>query len=514
MRINNRVIETEYLLKASPEEVYRYLLDEKNKDLRYSEFVLNELINRKEKLIDLAIGQIANNENIFKKLYAYDDRSLRVAILENNKTLFGHLNPFSEHILGKSWLTEDQFLQILKDQNFAYEKIALFSNSSFSLSSLEEVYYKNKPYNLITEDEWFQILHATSINPNIKRDPDNNINNNFSDGLSEYHDKKTITKIWLIANTCTVNEKYGRILKDLIVNLNFDLPVEEFPELTEKEEENISKSKPELNSEWFKRLSNKKLKFLHLLLERWKGKDHDPNKNYRYNENGHLRNIIASKAIQSSDNDYEIKNYLENHPDLDVRQGCYSKMTFSHSTTSEDIQKYYDKDKENFINSVIYNDSIYLNYKGSHVRVRNKIYNLMRYDMNLSFQLSTFYRKAEQLSEQHPKYYFYDLDSLYDEFYEEESSNSKPLTEMQKFEKIQKEMKTLNNQINNNSKASQVEKRLSDLNYKITEILEEIIKKNEANSKKLDALNSLILTSFKFILPSILIVGLLVIFIK
>ena len=103
---------------------------------------------------------------------------------------------------------------------------------------------------------------------------------------------------------------------------------------------------------------------------------------------------------------------------------------------------------------------------------------------------------------------------MYDEFYEEESSNSKPLTETQKFEKIQKEMKILNNQINNNSKASQVEKRLSDLNYKITEILEEIIKKNGAISKKLDALDSLILTSFKFILPSILIVGLLVIFIK
>ena len=515
MKIKNRVIETEFLLKANPEEVYRYLLDDKNKDLRYSEFVLNELIKREEKLIDLAIAQVADNENIFKKLYSYDDRALRVAILENNRKLFGHVNPFSDQILGKSWLTKDQFLQILKDQNFAYEKVALFSNSSFNLSSLEEVYYKKNPYNELTEDEWFEVLHATSLNPNIKINPDNNLNN-VSDGLSDYYDKKTITKIWLIANTCTVKEKYGRILKDLITHLNFDLPVEEFPELTTEEQEKISKVKPQnimnVNSDWFSRLKNKKINFLHLLLERWKGKEHDPKKDYLVNENGQLRYTIASKVIQSEVYNDQFKLYLKDHPDLDIRQGYYSKAPFNDLISSEEIQEYYEKDKEEFLSTVIYNDNIYINYKGSHVKVRNKIYNLLRENDNISYQLNDFYRRAEQLSDENPTYYSYETLSLYDEVYEDEDDNLKSLTSEEKFKKIQDEMRVLNNEIQNNNNASKVEKNLSDLNYKFTEIIEDINKKSVSSDKKIDQINDLITTSLKFIIPALIVLAFLVIF--
>ena len=517
MKIKNRVIETEFLLKANPEEVYRYLLDDKNKDLRYTEFVLSELIKRKEKLIDLAIAQVADDENIFKKLYAYNDRALRIAILENNRNLFGHVNPFSDQILRKSWLTKDQFLQILKDQNFAHEKVALFSNSSFNLFSLEDVYNKEKPYNELTEDEWFEVLHATSLNPNIKKEPNLFDGNHVLDGMTAHHEKQTITKIWLIANTCTVKEKYGRILKDLITHINFDLPVEEFPEHTKEEEDKMSKAKPEnfinLNRDWFSRLKNKKINFLHLLLERWKGKEHDSKNDQFVNENGQLRYMIASKAIQTDTHDDDIKLYLKDHPDLDVRQGYYSRVTFSHRTSSEEIQEYYEKDKEAFLSTVIYNDSIYINYKGSHVKVRNKIYNLLRENDNISYQLNDFYRRAEQLSDENPTYYSYETLSLYDEVYEDEDDNLKSLTSEEKFKKIQDEMRVLNNEIQNNNNASKVEKNLSDLNYKFTEIIEDINKKSVSSDKKIDQINDLITTGLKYIFYALIVLALLVIFI-
>ena len=219
MRIKNRVIETEFLLKANPEEVYRYLLDDKNKDLRYTEFVLSELIKRKEKLIDLAIAQVATDENIFKKLYAYNDRALRIAILENNRHLFGHVNPFSDQILRKSWLTKDQFLQILKDQNFVHEKVALFSNSSFNLFSLEDVYnkdhYSKKELKDFVENlnaqqfakiaEFYkslpQLIHEVKFNC-IKCEKPNTVELR---GLASFFTQASRTRVWLTITEQTLH---------------------------------------------------------------------------------------------------------------------------------------------------------------------------------------------------------------------------------------------------------------------------------------------------------------------
>ena len=73
-------------------------------------------------------------------------------------------------------------------------------------------------------------------------------------------------------------------------------------------------------------------------------------------------------------------------------------------------------------------------------------------------------------------------------------------------------MRVLNNEIQNNNNASKVEKNLSDLNYKFTEIIEDINKKSVSSDKKIDQINDLITTSLKFIIPALIVLALLVIF--
>ena len=140
------------------------------------------------------------------------------------------------------------------------------------------------------------------------------------------------------------------------------------------------------------------------------------------------------------------------------------------------------------------------------------IYNLLRENDNISYELNNFYTRAEQLSDENPNYYSYETLSLYDEVYEDEDDNLKSLTSEEKFKKIQEEMKVLNNEIQNNNNASKVEKNLSDLNYKFTEIIEDINKKSVSTDKKIDQINDLITTSFKFIIPALIVLALLVIF--
>ena len=179
-----------FLDKASAEEVYKYF-EEKNEfyfDLNSK--IIQNLLNKKDKLINLALAKFSFDSDVADYLYETSkDKSIKLAALSNQK----RLSPI--YCFFGGMYDEKKINSFLKNASLE-ELEAFFSNVKYNEFHIESFLDKKPPYDKIPEKKYIQILDYLDKNPNIKKKDMNDFDD--EDGWGWYTNQRVSEKFKFI----------------------------------------------------------------------------------------------------------------------------------------------------------------------------------------------------------------------------------------------------------------------------------------------------------------------------
>ena len=113
-RIEPEAVEEYFLRKAAPEVVYDYLRRQFVRkgmlDRPFSKEIQKSLLARHDPIIDLALAQFSDCDEVIFELLSRDDSGLRIAVL-SNKNRFRHLGDLKD---ASGRLPEEVFQQLIR----------------------------------------------------------------------------------------------------------------------------------------------------------------------------------------------------------------------------------------------------------------------------------------------------------------------------------------------------------------------------------------------------------------
>jgi hypothetical protein len=389
MQFAHPIIRDEYFLNASPESVHRLIHDTwMARESKFRQVIPpdleRKLLDRKDTLINLALAQYSNNEEILQELYITGNKAIRISVLSNtNENIFPK---------GRKWLTEEHVKNICNDPEESY---AFFRNSLLSESDLESVFLRNGLYKEIADDAWRTAVYHAAHNPNVT-EPE--IDDPYAtDGWKDYRNSLPRKALWSLLESWDVTPINVRILSAAFYDNKapFELPV----------------SSSDLDTAI--------TQFFAVVLDKWTAKNSKDGSVYY--EDGKeifelemLREGIASRAPRYRKSVMEL---LKNHPDINVRRGYY--QIFS-PTNVEQIASLFQKDGKHFLETAILNDQL---YEAHAIDMRKEFHHMVHYKRegipDIEFESMQRIReiydiRAQKLSTENPARYIKDPDDYVD----------------------------------------------------------------------------------------------------
>jgi hypothetical protein len=328
-------IDIEYLINASPETVYDWLL-ENMQEFKYGKraFLLQVLLEKNNPIINLALASVCTNETHIQRLWDYEIRGLRIAIAANQ------LRDNSFETGG--WIKHKHFISTINQYPMDTEFLKAFcTNPALKGDDLSNLLLRKECYKNISEYVFHGVYYYALQNPNLAPCSDKNESMDF-DGFANYERDKAIRAAWSLLVTLPNNWINAQHLENIKNISEFIVPFE-----MENLIPLVKKSNDRDND----------LVFLEHILERWNARassdpkafENDGNERYEFQ---YLREIIATKVPRYNK---KILKYIELNSDLFVRRGFYK--IFEPDTTK--IDDFYRKDGYNFLESALENKNMY-----------------------------------------------------------------------------------------------------------------------------------------------------------
>jgi len=178
-----------FLNRASPVDIYKYFETKNEIYLKLKDKIIQKLLKKKDKIINLALAEFCHDKDIVEYLYAKsNDLSVKLAAINNTKnwwpifcTLFGN--------------DEKKFAPFLKKAK-SEELEAFFSHPNYSEHFINQFLDKSKPYNLISEKKYTEIISYLEKNPNTKEKSYNDFDSD--DGWGWYQNQKLAEKFRIL----------------------------------------------------------------------------------------------------------------------------------------------------------------------------------------------------------------------------------------------------------------------------------------------------------------------------
>ena len=175
---------TGFLNSASPVDIYKYFETKNEIYFKLKDKIIQKLLKKKDKIINLALAAFCHDEDIVEHLYEKsNDLSIKLAAINNNKrwwpmfcTLFGN--------------DEKKFVPFLKKAT-SEELQAFFSHHNYSEFFINQFLDKSKPYNLIPEKKYAEIINYLENNPNTK---EKSFNDFASDDGNGWHENQKLAE--------------------------------------------------------------------------------------------------------------------------------------------------------------------------------------------------------------------------------------------------------------------------------------------------------------------------------
>ena len=183
-RITPEAAEEYFLMNAAPETVYEYLREhmkrggDSNKEV-VSEEVQKKLLERKHPIIDLALAQFAEDEDVHIALLKKADPKIRTAVFSNSNR-FVPFALLSEERYGR--IPEKEFVRLIK-KGEPEDIQAFFTNPGFSEHALAAALKREEEYADLPESRWQLIVAYALHNPNLNETPGLDF---FDDGWGHY----------------------------------------------------------------------------------------------------------------------------------------------------------------------------------------------------------------------------------------------------------------------------------------------------------------------------------------
>ena len=177
-----------FLDKAIPEEIYKYFEKKNEFYFQLSDKIINKLLKKKDKLINLALAKFSFNTDISDYLYETStDESIKLASISNER----RISPMYCFMGGR--YDEKKLHSFLKNASLKELEI-FFSGTRYNEFHIEALLDKKSPYDKIPNKKYIQILSFLEKNPNTKE----KTMQDFEDGWGWYANKSISEKFKFI----------------------------------------------------------------------------------------------------------------------------------------------------------------------------------------------------------------------------------------------------------------------------------------------------------------------------
>ena len=359
-----QTLQKAYLEAASPDSVYRWL-EAHVPSSAYGDGLppptLAALRDRRNRLVDLALGQFTTSADLLRELYGRGDPALCCAVLSNR--FFGKISTVDRESLLKQpfFKSVEEFDTFLEEAPYSALE-GLFTNPSLDPETLARVFAREDHYADLPDGRWQRIVAVAGRNPLLRQEykPEPGV---YSDGWAAYEHGKAITAAWSLLDTVPPTQDWATVLCQVFQNVIFDgVPREYRAPRTEELDAFLADGPPSSDEEadnensglesWAEReVQPIEVSFFSDVLARWTSSEE--HREEFWNNFGSLRQLVASKAPPRNK---VLQDFLRDHPDRYVRQGYY--QSFQPSDVAA-VRAAYDRDKEHFIEAAIANPWFY-----------------------------------------------------------------------------------------------------------------------------------------------------------
>jgi len=371
-----------YLLEHSePALVFEWLKNNQIKErdiLGESRDELEEaLLGRKDPVINLGLALYGSDTKVGEKLYREGNESIKRAVLSGSTV--------SPGLLARSWIVKllPAILTEWNDDNLA----ELFSNNLIPDDVLVELFERKEPYDSLADEKWVLLCGYASSNDRLSTPYDSN----WMDGWDEYKYELVFTSAWWLF------DKFPRtpLAANILIGFGDKL---------------VARAPHDME--------------VMAVIEKWNTElDHD-NADLFAMTRSYLANLIPSfddkfKTLKESD-------------DLALRQAYYRNLQYP---KPDDIKQGFEKDGEKYIDSALYNESIFAN-EDAREALSKACWDAP--DENSYMDLpNLFNARSEYWASKHP------------EWFKDEWSGELPFDEIEnQDERIEKRIEYINTQIN------------------------------------------------------------------
>ncbi len=374
-RILPEAAERIFLLNASPEEVYRYLREHTQTPMAFgyalSDDLQKELVSRAEPIVDLALAQFCDSEEVINEILAKDDKDLRVAVLANHNRL-RPIKLFRD--LDTGLLPEKVFDQLLSNGD-GFELLAFFGNPRLEMDVLADVFARNGNYSDLQDERWMMMVIAALRNPQLRQDRQFR---DFVDGYDMYRHHRPFGEIYKLLLRIEPSPRWATNLYREIFELAEWKPDaegalantgEEMPELL------YGESAGDSSKDWHESHKRGEELYLKQLLKHWKTPTPkgDEYRDPKYGESHDwMREAIVSRLPSHSN----LIEKMFTYNDVWVRKGAYRAIEPS---SPEELDRFYERDGLDFLEAAIRNPSFFRNYSDSAAAISLKLHDLVWY---------------------------------------------------------------------------------------------------------------------------------------
>ena len=177
-----------FLDKANPEEIYKYFEKKNEFYFKLSDKIINKLLKKKDKLINLALAKFSFDTDIPNYFYETSkDESIKLAAISNER----RISPMYCFMGG---MYDEKKLHLFLQNASLKELEIFFSGARYNEFHIEAFLDKKPPYDKITNKKYIQILNYLEKNPNIKE----KTMQDFEDGWGWYANKRISEKFKFI----------------------------------------------------------------------------------------------------------------------------------------------------------------------------------------------------------------------------------------------------------------------------------------------------------------------------
>ena len=180
---------TDFLNSASPVDIYKYFETKNEIYFKLKDKIIQKILKKKDKIINLALAAFSYDDDLVEYLYAKsNDLSIKLAAITNSK----RWTPIFCTFFGNDEKKLVSFLKKAKPK----ELEAFFSHSNYNEYFIDQFLDKSKPYNLIPEKKYAEIIGYLEKNPNTKEKSHNDLARD--DGMGWYENQKLAEKFRIL----------------------------------------------------------------------------------------------------------------------------------------------------------------------------------------------------------------------------------------------------------------------------------------------------------------------------